>query len=119
MKKNLLLIASGLFILAPMAQAHLFGDVTRTDAPVVVVQNQSNVRSDSDLKKAVTDAIAADRELGKFVGGFFADVSVKADKGVVTLSGTVNNESERDSIARIAKAVAGDNVINNITIKAK
>lgn len=94
---------------------HIFGamnDIT----PTTQVNAPVSVKSDEDIAKAVKDAFSADKGLAAFA----PNVDVKVDKGVVTLSGTVNNDKAKADFAAKAKTIAGvSQVVNNIIVKSE
>lgn len=66
--------------------------------------------SDADLKSRINSIVTST-----------PGVTVDVKEGVVTLSGTVNSEAEREAIENSAKAVDSKNiksVVNNITVNA-
>ncbi|MGC2196470.1 MAG: BON domain-containing protein, partial [Terriglobales bacterium] len=67
--------------------------------------------NDSKISSQLQDKLNTDSGLqGK-------QLSVTSEKGTVTLSGTVDNEAQRDAAARYASAVPGvKQVVNNLTI---
>ena len=67
--------------------------------------------SDAQISSQIQDRLNADSGLeGKQLG-------VQASNGVVTLSGTVDNEVERDAAARYASAIPGvKEVVNNLQV---
>jgi len=71
----------------------------------------SKVPTDAQIQSDVQTKLNADSGLqGKQLG-------VQADKGTVTLSGTVDNEAQRDAAARYAAGVPGvKEVINNLQV---
>jgi hypothetical protein len=71
----------------------------------------NQVPNDSKISSQLQDKLATDSGLqGK-------QLSVQSEKGTVTLSGTVDNEAQRDAAARYASAVPGvKQVVNNLTI---
>ncbi len=76
---------------------------------VTVACNQ--VPNDSKISSELQDKLNTDSGLqGK-------QLSVQSEKGTVTLSGTVDNEAQRDAAARYASAVPGvKQVVNNLSI---
>lgn len=67
---------------------------------------------DATLKQSVQTALSADSEVGK-------NITVTIDKGVVTLSGTVSSNEEKQNMEAKAKAVAGvSRVENKIEVKS-
>lgn len=111
MKRHLLLISSfGFFLLAPVAQTHIYGAETST----TVVKADHKVMTDEQLNKAVKEAIISDANLVKFV----KQINIKVEKGVVTLSGVVDSSDIKSNIESKAKAVKGvHKVVNNIEVK--
>ena len=70
--------------------------------------------TDSAITSRIKAQLAADQGLSGF------DIHVGTDHGVVTLSGTVDNESESANAARIATNTDGvKGVINNIKVSPK
>jgi BON domain len=82
-----------------------------TLAGVTVACNQAP--NDSQISTQLQDKFNADSGLqGK-------QLSVQASKGVVTLSGNVDNDAQRDAAARYAAAVPGvKEVVNNLQVGA-
>src|SRR5437016_5944365 len=76
---------------------------------VTVACNQ--VPNDSKINSELQDKLNTDSGLqGK-------QLSVQSEKGTVTLSGTVDNEAQRDAAARYASGVPGvKQVVNNLSI---
>lgn len=112
MNKSLFLLASASLMMgAPML--HLSAVDKSSDTMTVTVSKEV-VKSDADVAKAVKDAFKKDQTMS-----VFADkVDVKVDKGVVTLSGTVDSEKTKADFEARAKAVVGvDKVVNNIVVK--
>ena len=65
-----------------------------------------------DEKSAVTNSLS-----GNNLGS--VDVSQDRDKGVVTLTGTVTNDSDKSRAESIAKAIAGSEWKNHAQLKGK
>jgi len=78
---------------------------------VTVACNQAP--NDSQISTQLQDKLNADSGLqGK-------QLSVQASKGVVTLSGSVDNDAQRDAAARYAAAIPGvKEVVNNLQVGA-
>jgi outer membrane biosynthesis protein TonB len=97
MKAKLSLYLSGIMLLAILAVG-----VGCTKAP-----------NDAQLTSNIQSKLATDSGLqGKQLG-------VKAESGTVTLSGTVDNDAEREAAARYASTEPGvKQVINNLTVAA-
>ncbi len=76
---------------------------------ITVACNQAP--NDSQISTQVQDKLNSDSGLqGK-------QLSVQSEKGSVTLSGTVDNEAQRDAAARYASAIPGvKQVVNNLSI---
>lgn len=69
--------------------------------------------NDAQISSDVQSKFSADSGLQS------KQLGVQSASGTVTLSGTVDNESERDAAARYASSVAGvKQVVNNITVAA-
>ena len=68
--------------------------------------------NDAELTSDISSKLAADSGLaGKQLG-------VKSENGIVTLTGTVDNDTQREAAARYASSEAGvKQVINNITLR--
>jgi len=73
----------------------------------------NQIPNDSKISSELQDKINTDSGLqGK-------QLSVQSDKGTVTLSGTVDNETQRDAAARYAASIPGvKQVVNNLSIGA-
>jgi len=73
----------------------------------------NQIPNDSKISSELQDKINTDSGLqGK-------QLSVQSDKGTVTLSGTVDNEAQRDAAARYASGIPGvKQVVNNLSIGA-
>src|SRR5258707_11169253 len=97
MKAKLSLYVTGLMLLAILTVG-----VACTKAP-----------NDAQLTSNIQSKLATDSGLqGKQLG-------VKAEAGTVTLSGTVDNDAEREAAARYASTEPGvKQVINNLTVAA-
>lgn len=110
MKKQLLLLtAASLFIMAPAAQQQVFGE----DSSSMMIIKEDKVISDADLIASVKKVLSDDKDLSKYV------IDVKADKGIVTLSGKVGSVKDKIDIGVKVKAVEGvRDVINNLEIAA-
>jgi BON domain-containing protein len=76
---------------------------------ITIACNQ--VPNDSKISTELQDKLNTDSGLqGK-------QLSVQSDKGTVTLSGTVDNEAQRDAAARYASGIPGvKQVVNNLSI---
>ena len=76
---------------------------------ITVACNQ--VPNDSKINSEVQDRMSSDSGLaGK-------QLSVQSEKGTVTLSGTVDNEAQREAAARYAASIPGvKQVVNNLSI---
>lgn len=106
MIKRLILLASAcFFVFAPAV--HVFGVGEAAKAV-----DTKEMRSDSDINSAVEHAIAADKDLSKFV------VIATTTNGVVILSGTVDDAKTKAAFETKAKAVPGvKSITNNIEVK--
>lgn len=104
MKTSLLLLAtSGFLLLAPAA--HLVA------VEGMMGVNQEMVMSDADLINAVNHVLKSDMLFSVY------NIDVKADKGVVTLSGNVDTEKAKMDIESKVLAVPGVlKVINDIKV---
>src|ERR1700704_3328420 len=73
----------------------------------------SKAANDAQISSDVQSKINGDSGLqGKQIG-------VQSDKGVVTLSGSVDNDGQREAAARYASSEAGvKQVVNNLTVAA-
>ncbi len=76
--------------------------------------DQSNATADIKITAEIRRAIMDDKSMS--VNG--QNCKVITEKGVVTLRGPVNSQSEKDAIATKARAVAGvSSVINELEVK--
>lgn len=101
----------GLFLLGPVTQ--IIGMETTSSSTTVI--QQDSIKSDEDITKAVKQAILGDKELAKLMN----QITVKSEKGVVTLSGSVDNSMAKSNLEAKAKAVLGvQKVVNNIEVKS-
>jgi hyperosmotically inducible protein len=64
-------------------------------------------RTDADIKKAVKDRISKDERLKG------ADIEVRADKGVVTLTGNAKDLAARARASELARGVSGVKAVKN------
>lgn len=82
-------------------------------AVCIVASGCSKAPTDAQLASQVQDKFSQDSGLqGK-------QLSAQAASGVVTLSGTVDNDAQRDAAARYASATPGvKEVVNNLTVAA-
>jgi hypothetical protein len=69
--------------------------------------------TDATLTQEVANRLEADRELGPY------DLGVATDAGVVTLSGRVGDEAQREEAERLARDVVGvGEVVNQLDVMA-
>jgi osmotically-inducible protein OsmY len=83
-------------------------DATKT--PIDQNENQADIDRTAEIRKRIVDTpdMSIDGQ----------NVKVITANGKVTLRGPVNSEAERDTIAKIATAVAGEgNVDNQLEVK--
>lgn len=107
--KRLILMASAAFLILSPALYSIGLDAGKD---TLLMQDVKQV-SDADLAKAVKEAFIADTALAPFAD----KVDVKADKGVVTLSGKVDSEKTKLDFGVKVKDIAGvDKVVNDIEI---
>lgn len=104
MKTSLFLLAtSGFLLLAPTT--HLVA------MEGMMGVNHEMVMSDADLINAVNHALKSDMVLSAY------NIDVKADKGVVTLSGKVDTDKAKMDVESSVMAVPGVlKVVNDITV---
>lgn len=114
MRKLIIWVCVGMLGLAPTV--HLFtAEPSTMDVKVEKERGMRVVKSDAEVSKAVKDAFAADKDLANFV----STIDVKAEAGVVTLSGTVDKEKTKSDLEAKAKSVDGvKSVVNKIEVKA-
>lgn len=112
MKRHILLISAISFLmLIPVIQHQIYG----ADINSPVMQENSVVVSDDNLKAAIDNAIESDMQLAKFASA----IDVEVDKGVVTLTGDVDSSAVRSSIeSKVTNIVGVKKVINNIEVKS-
>lgn len=112
MKRHILLFSAVSFLmLAPAVQHQVYS----ADINSPVIQENSVVVSDDNVKAAVKDAIASDIDLAKFANV----IDIKVDKGVVTLGGVVDSSVVKSKIESKVKNIMGvKKVINNIEVKS-
>ncbi len=85
-----------------------------TKPPATTPAEPGNGSSDIALADKVRSALQADATLPASA----KTITVTAKGGVVTLSGTVKDEAEKNAIAAKATAIAGaTNVVNQLTIQ--
>lgn len=86
-------------------------DMAATKTPIDQNENQADIDRTAEIRKRIVDT--PDMSINA------QNVKVITANGKVTLRGPVNSESERETIAKIATAVAGDgNVDNQLEVKA-
>lgn len=124
MNKNIVLITSlSCLLFAPAVQSHLFGmgSFSETQAPAMDTQQQpmrssdlrafksADLKDDARINQEVKKVLDADKN--------FAGVRADTREGVVTLSGTIDNQQNKRDILDKTKAVSGvKDVIDNITL---
>lgn len=107
--KLLLLFAAGFLISAPAAT--LVGVDSTPMKTSTLTQDQ--MRTDDELEDAVSDAFYDDTTLEPFAD----DIDVSADRGKVTLTGTVDSATTKAAFESKAKSVAGvKEVVNDIDV---
>lgn len=112
MNKTLIYLLSAAMLLAPASNI-LGVDNSMSDVQKVTVTMNEKVMSDSDITLAVKDAIMKDKDLSKFS----KDITVKVDKGIVTLSGKVDSVKIKDDLGILVKGVSGvKSVVNGIEV---
>jgi osmotically-inducible protein OsmY len=80
----------------------------RNDLQVVATADRKAVdRKDDDIKKAVEDRISRDSRLKG------ADIDVRADNGIVTLTGSAKDLGARARASEIARGVDGVRAVKN------
>jgi hypothetical protein len=104
----------------PNAPANQMKDSASAGKPLVPgalqrkLEKKKKPLSDRRLKWKLRDQIAHDRTLSKSA----QDVRAKALRGIVTLTGTVENDDEKYRIAAMAALLVGpENVVNVIAVK--
>lgn len=109
MKKYLPMVLVALLAASPLGLA--------ADKMAAASQSMANMSdkvntSDVVVKTKIVTSYTLNRQLNPF------DITVVADSGTVTLTGTVQDESEKDLAEDIAKSVDGvAKVINNVKIE--
>ena len=74
--------------------------------------NKASVRTDAQVASEVQTNLRADSNI------VAKDIAVQADRGIVTLTGTVNNDNERTAAASDAARVDGvRTVVNNLVVQ--
>ena len=68
-----------------------------------------NIADDQVISQRVRDAITNDKSFSGQAKG----INIDSDWGVVTLSGNVKNDSEKNKIEALAKSVNGVKKVNN------
>lgn len=114
MKLKYLLTSSLCLLLVGWASPvlnHTLGDISvsmdKTGRPM-------GVMSDSAVKDQVTNALKADAQFS----ADFKNVTVDVKDGVVTLTGTVTDESQKSAIAdNVANVPGVKNVVNKLEVK--
>ncbi len=111
----ILLTASALLFLAPLAQGQQYpadnsGKNARDAHPhAVTAGKQSNRPADVTITREIRKAVVADKSLSTNAH----NVKIITAGGVVTLRGPVGSAAERDTIVATAQHVAGVTRINN------
>lgn len=117
MNKKITILACSCALLLPSFHNQMFGlesDGNANPSGMMVSVTQDKFKSDEEITTAIKNAIAADKDLSKFA----SDITVKTDKGVVTLSGKVDSEKVKNDLELKAKDIAGmDKVKNEIEVK--
>lgn len=76
--------------------------------------NQSNVKADRETTAHIRKAIIADKSLSTYAH----NIKIITRSGTVTLKGPVRSEDEKQKIeADAASVVAGENVVDQLTVK--
>lgn len=93
------------------ARVSLYASAVVLSISLVIALGCSKAPNDTQIANDIQQKINADSGLqGK-------QLAVQADKGVVTLSGAVDNDGERDAAARYASAEPGvKTVVNNLQV---
>lgn len=109
MNRYILLISAASFLLlVPAVQGHV-----ETSSSTTIVQ-QDNKISDENINAAVKNAIAADKELSKFV----SNINITVDKGVVTVNGVVTSKEAKSNIeSKVGSVMGVKKVVNNLVVK--
>jgi osmotically-inducible protein OsmY len=82
----------------------------------ITTEKTSPSKGDEIVAKSIKDAFVADKALAPMA----STVTVKVDKGIVTLNGSADSEKTKSNFENKAKSVAGvDRVVNNIVVKTK
>lgn len=114
--KHVILASAGLFLV--IAPAHI--SALGIDNPPSQNQMAPNKfakanLSDSDITKEIKNELKSDKDFAAKT----PNIDIKTERGIVTLSGTVDNQAMKNDIETIAKNIAGDNnVIDTIIVKA-
>lgn len=103
MKKLIVIVSVGCFLLAPVASVVSLEPLYNK----TVVQDKA--KNDADVTKSVKDAIAADKDLS----GYATTVIITTENGVVTLTGFVDNADAKANVESKVKGVSGVNQVNN------
>lgn len=119
MNKNMFILASAGLLMFASSPLHLFGMGTTTPTSdktfnVTVTQDAvSVVKTDDAITQDVKNAFVNDTNLSAFA----KDVTVKTDKGVVTLSGNVTSDNIKADFGKKAQGVLGvTKVVNNLVV---
>ncbi len=87
-------------------------DHDATKSPLDQAQNAADVKITADIRRAIMDDKAMSMNA--------QNCKVITEKGIVTLRGVVDSQSEKDSVEAKAKAVAGvTRVDNQLEVKVK
>jgi osmotically-inducible protein OsmY len=77
---------------------------------------QKNDKSDLQITRQIRKGVIADKSLSTYAH----NVKIVSLNGTVTLNGVVRTEEDKDSVARIAAQVVGeDHIVNKIKIAPK
>lgn len=71
--------------------------------------DQSNAKTDIDITAGIRKSIMADKDMSTNA----QNVKIITEKGVVTLRGVVNSQTEKDAIAAYATATTGVTRVDN------
>jgi len=113
MKKQLLLAAAGLGILAGQAADNTKVNKRDRDPNQVTADDQKMNPSDRDLVQKIRKSVTDDKTLSTYGH----NVKIVVRDGQVTLKGPVRTQAEKDAIQQKATTLAGaKNVVNELEI---
>lgn len=112
--KYIILASAGLFLTIAPSNFVLGMDITTAPKTDQIQIAKKSPMSDAEITKEIKKEISADKAFATNA----PQIEVKTENGIVTLSGTVNDQASKFDAEAIAKDVAGDNnVVDIITVK--